>query len=38
MITTMKINKNYSAYSAKGLGGASVRRAAMMLLMMMLTI
>ena len=37
MNTTMKANNDFSTHSAKGLGGASVRRAAMMLLMMLLT-
>ena len=36
MITTMKTNMDYSAHSATGLGGA-VRRATMLLLMMLLT-
>ena len=35
MITTMKTNMDYSAHSATGLGGA-VRRATMLLLMMLL--
>ena len=37
MNTTMKANNDFSAHLAKGLGGASVSRAAMMLLMMLLT-